>query len=54
MITIPKSDYAGLATMKQRRLDRDFDRFKARVAQSRFSQTEIPSLKCDPTEFFTE
>src|SRR6266404_4582133 len=54
MITIPKSNYAGLATMKQRRLDRDFDCFKARVAQSCLSQTEIPSLKCDPTQFLAE
>ncbi len=40
--------------MEQRRLHRDLDRFKARVAQSRLSQTKIPSLEGDGAEFFAE
>jgi hypothetical protein len=40
--------------MQQRRLHRDLDRFEARVAQSRLSQAEIPSLEGDRAEFFAE
>src|SRR5260370_2875587 len=54
MIAVPKSDNAGLTAMEQRRLHRDLDRFKARVAQSRLSQSKIPSLEGDGAEFFAE
>src|SRR5258708_13717321 len=54
MIAVPKSDNTGLTAMQQRRLHRDLDRFKARVAQSRLSQTKIPSLEGDGAEFFAE
>jgi hypothetical protein len=54
MIPAGKTDNSRLSAMQQGGLDRDFDRLKARVAESCLPNAESPPFECDLAQLPTE